>query len=108
MANPIRDDDDVQPLHKPTFRVYSGVELGGLPPPTWLLDNHVPEGGLVMLYGAESTGKSFISLSWSMAIATGQDWLARFPATSGPVVYVSPEGRSGMPQRHARRPVRRR
>lgn len=76
----------------------SAAELSELPAPTWLVDGLIPSGGLSVLYGAPSTGKSFLSLALALSIATGVPWLGR-TVEAGPVIYIAGEGNGGMPRR---------
>ncbi len=77
------------------FRVFTMDELLALPAPTWLLERHLPEHNLAVLYGQPGTGKSFLALAWAAAIALGQPWLSH-TTQRGMVVFVSPEGGDGI------------
>lgn len=57
------------------FRLMSAAELMSLPPPRWLVANHLPVEGLAVLYGPPGGGKSFVALDLALSIATGLDWL---------------------------------
>ncbi len=46
----VRDDDEDAPRPR-RFRLYSAEDLLQLPPPSWLLDGHLVEGSLAVLYG---------------------------------------------------------
>ncbi|HEX9282348.1 MAG TPA: AAA family ATPase [Gemmatimonadales bacterium] len=80
------------------FHLLTADELLQLPPPTWLLDGHLPESSLGVLYGPPGAGKSFLALAWAMAVATARAWLA-CATRRGPVVYVAAEGGNGLGQR---------
>ena len=41
------------------------------PPPEWLIEDVVPKGALVVVYGPPGAGKTFIAMSMAMSIATG-------------------------------------
>jgi len=88
----------VLPLHKARFRLHTIDDIAALPPPTWLLADHIPETAAVVLYGAPGTGKSFLALAWSLAVASHAPWLGHVTRW-GPVVYVAAEGGSGLGQR---------
>src|SRR3989442_7445683 len=77
--------------HRPRFHIYTVEELRQLPAPEWLLDQHVPESSLVVLYGPPGAGKSFLTLSWEMTIARGVAWLGH-ATRRGAVVHVTAEG----------------
>jgi KaiC/GvpD/RAD55 family RecA-like ATPase len=83
---------------RPRFHLYTLDELLQLPPLTWLLDRHIPENALAVLYGPPGSGKSFLALAWSLAVALHQPWLG-CPTSRGSVVYVAAEGGSGLGQR---------
>lgn len=58
----------------------------------WLLRDHLPVGGLVVLAGEGGSGKGWIALSMAEAVASGESWLGRFAAQeAGRVVYVDAE-----------------
>ena len=48
------------------------------PPEQWLIDKVVYKEGFCFIYGAEGTGKSFITLSLAQAVASGTNWLGQF------------------------------
>jgi KaiC/GvpD/RAD55 family RecA-like ATPase len=81
------------------LRLYSTSELLNLPAPTWLIDGHLPAGGLVGLYGPPGVGKSFVAIDIAMTVATGLQWLGTHDVERGPVVYVSAEGGAGIGKR---------
>lgn len=63
-----------------------------------LIDGFVPTGGVMVLAGGPSTGKSFTALSWAVAIAEGNQWFGQ-QTRQAPVVYVLGEGFSGFGKR---------
>lgn len=62
------------------------------------VENLLTEGGLSMLYGAPSAGKSFFALDLAVAVATLRQWRDR-EVDGGPVVYFCLEGQGGFKQR---------
>jgi hypothetical protein len=56
--------------------------------------------GVVFMIGQQSHAKSFLSLSLSVSVASGQPWLDR-EVTQGPVIYLSGEGNSHFRKRQA-------
>jgi hypothetical protein len=65
--------------------------LEGLPSPkSWLIEGVVPK-GLTILWGAPSSGKSFVAIDWGQSIATGTSWLNRYSVEQGDVLYISAE-----------------
>jgi RecA-family ATPase len=78
--------------------LYSTAELLTLPPPEWLIDNILPEGGLCGLYGAPESTKSFIALDIAMSVATGLPWQGN-AVRQGYSLYVAAEGGPGISKR---------
>ena len=67
-------------------------ELSALAPPSWQIDQHVPKGAFVCLFGPAKNYKSFVALDWALCLASGRPYLDRFPVQAGPVSYVCSEG----------------
>ena len=84
--------------YSPRFKLWTLDELAQLPPPTWTLAHYLTSGGLSVLYGQPGHGKTFLSLAWSLSIATNRSWLAH-AVRWGPVVWVATEGGWGLAQR---------
>jgi hypothetical protein len=74
-------------------------ELLHLPPVAWLLADLIPEEGFCAIYGAPSSGKSFVALDWACCISEGQAWLGRYAVKQAPVIYVAAEGGRGIKKR---------
>lgn len=77
--------------------IYETLDLASidaLPPPTWLIDGLVPEGGLTFIYGKPGKGKSFFSLDMALRIAHGFDWHGK-ECKQGGVLYIAGEGKGG-------------
>lgn len=92
------DDPTSREGPRPRFRVLTMTELLALEPPAWLLSGYLPLNGLGVLYGAPGTGKSFLSIAWSLSIAAGRPWLD-CATKPGSVLYVGAEGGTGLGQR---------
>lgn len=82
------------------LRLYRTVELLRLPPPTWQIDQILPSGGLVGLYGPPGSFKSFLAIDMAMCIATNRPWHGH-EVDPGLVLYVSAEGSAGIGKRVA-------
>jgi hypothetical protein len=67
-------------------------------PPSWLIKNLIPRAELVVMFGASGSGKSFMALDLSAAIATGTDWRG-LRTKKGTVVYIAAEGAGGFRKR---------
>jgi AAA domain len=75
------------------------AEMEALAPPTWLVNDILPEQGLASIFGAPETFKSFIALDLVMSVALGLDWHGH-EVEPGRVVYVAAEGFFGMQKRY--------
>ena len=67
--------------HQPEeFAIERGVDLmeREIPKEEWLVDRIIPSDGFTFIVGAESTGKSFYTLTLAHSIATGEPWLKTF------------------------------
>lgn len=80
------------------YKLLTLSDLASLPSPSWLIEGHLPEGRLAVLYGPPGAGKSFVALDWALSIAHGVDWLG-ISTKQGPVVYIAAEGSAGLWQR---------
>lgn len=83
-----------------SLRLFSTEELLKLPPPEWLIDHVLPEGGMAVLYGPPGAGKTFVALNIVRSVAAGLDWFGHATKQSLPL-YVSAEGGSGIGKRVA-------
>ncbi len=82
------------------YRLFSTRELLALPPPTWLVDGVIPEGGFTTLYAPPEHYKSFLALDVALAVATGQPWHGKTVKDGGGfVIYIAAEGVSGLGKR---------
>jgi KaiC/GvpD/RAD55 family RecA-like ATPase len=75
---------------------FSDIEpnLDGL----WTIKDLIALGGLILIYGAPGTGKSFFVLDMAIHVALGRDWFGR-RARQGGVIYVCAEGQEGARRR---------
>jgi hypothetical protein len=80
--------DAPAPQERKTFRVLSPDDLEHLPPPQWLLPDRLPE-GQTWVYGEPGSGKTFLALDWSLAVA----------ASGLNVLYFVGEGVTGFARR---------
>jgi hypothetical protein len=90
-----RTPEAAGPQGKPArFQVLSAAQFVRRPAPTWLIEDVLPQGELVVLFGESGAGKSFMALDLVMAIARGVQWRDR-EVVKGRVVYVCAEGSRG-------------
>lgn len=81
-----------------SMRIYSTAEMMALPPPKWLVDQIIPAGGLVGLYGPPGVMKSFVAADLALSVAAGGLWQGH-PVSAGFPLYVCAEGSAGMGKR---------
>ena len=81
-----------------TFKLFSLQDLINMPPPSYLVDNLLPENGLATLIGAPGCGKSFMALDIALCVAHGIPWQG-LGCKQGTVIYLAGEGVGGMPKR---------
>lgn len=54
------------------FRMWNDRELD--PPPRWLYKDLIPEQGLVQLFGASYSGKTFVAIDMALSVCNGRPW----------------------------------
>jgi hypothetical protein len=62
-----------------------------LAPPSWLVKDTLPDGGLSVFAGAPGIGKTFAAVDLALCVAYGRPWLG-YDTKAGRVVYVAAEG----------------
>lgn len=71
-------------------------ELANRPPPTFLIDRHIPDVSVGFIYSAPGVGKSFLALDMALCVAHGLDTWQGDPITVGEnkraVIYIASEG----------------
>jgi len=82
------------------FTIYHERALGELPDPSWLIRDILPYGGFAMLYGPPGSAKSFLALSWALAVGTDRAWFDH-AVLWAPVLYCWSEGGRGLKRRVA-------
>ena len=81
-----------KPQTQTLIKLYSRSELAARPDPKWVVRNILPETGIAAIYGAPSSGKTFIALDLANHISLGKSaWFGHKVKTSS-VVYVALEG----------------
>ena len=81
-----------KPQTQTVIKLYSRSELAARPDPKWVVHNILPETGIAAIYGAPSSGKTFVALDLANHISLGKSaWFGHKVKTS-PVVYVALEG----------------
>jgi hypothetical protein len=69
-----------------------------LEPGGWLVKNVLPAAGLIVLFGASGSGKTFVAIDLAYAIAMGVQWRGN-RVKKGRVLIIAAEGGKGMSKR---------
>lgn len=75
------------------------TQLGGIEPPTPLIEGVLDMRTLAVLSGQFGTFKTFIGLDWLLSIATGTPWMGHEVPAARPVRIVVGEGVAGLDAR---------
>ena len=67
-------------------------------PSGWLIKNVLPDAGLIVLFGASGSGKTFVAIDLAYAIAMGIQWRGN-RTKKGRVLIIAAEGGKGMSKR---------
>jgi hypothetical protein len=81
---------------KPELLTVDAVKQG--PEFTWLVDDLLPANGFSILVGAPESYKTFFALDLAFSVAGGWPFHGK-KVEKGSVVYISAEGRAGIPRR---------
>ena len=81
------------------FETLTPDQVMALPTPEWLIKDILPQTGLVFVYGAPKSGKSFVVLDMAMRVVNGQPWFGRTTKQGG-VLYIAGEGAGGYKNRY--------
>jgi len=73
------------------FVFLTAVELLEQPPILWRVLHVIPERGLILLWGASGSGKTFIAFDIAASVVRGIPWAGR-RTKHGSVVYIATEG----------------
>jgi len=76
-------------------RFLSLDDLTHLPEPMWCIEGMFEANSLIMLAGPPASYKSFLALSWLLAMASGKEWCGR-KTQPAKVLYVLGEGKSSL------------
>lgn len=76
---------------EPRFRFLTVDELLRQPVPSWRVLRVIPARGLVVIWGASGSGKTFVALDMVGAVVRGIPWAGRRTKAGG-VAYIAAEG----------------
>ncbi|MFH5926566.1 AAA family ATPase [Roseomonas xinghualingensis] len=72
------------------FHMLSMSDAADAEPPRWLVADLLPEGTVAVLFGEPGAGKSLVSLTLGVSVASGRDFAGR-SVRQGPVLYMAAE-----------------
>jgi len=87
------------PSAQSVIKLYSRSELDALADPKWVVRDILPETGIAAIYGAPSSGKTFVALDLASHISLGESAWFSHKVEKRPVVYVALEGGRGIKRR---------
>ncbi len=82
-----------------SVELVSVQELLSIPEPQWLIEDHLHEYEIGVIYGPPNVGKSFVALDWALSIAAGLPWLETYKSMQAPVLYLAGEGGPSLQKR---------
>lgn len=91
VAYAVREPEDEPHRAPERFALHTVGELLARPYSTWVVREIIPSTGLAVVYGGPGSGKTFLMLDMTMAIARGVKWRGR-RTKQGVVVYIAGEG----------------
>lgn len=83
--------DYIFPPTKRNWLINAEDMITDLSPPSFIIDEIIPEFGLGMLHGQSGHGKTFYVMDMAYHIATGMDWHGK-KTEGGHVIYLAGEG----------------
>jgi hypothetical protein len=94
------DGDDGASVHEPSsrFRLVEFKDIVLDSTAFWLVKGLIPREGLIVIYGAPKSGKTFIATDLALHIALGWPYRGR-RVEQGVVVYIACEGERGLAAR---------
>ena len=82
-----------------TLKYYDKKTIQDVPEITWIVDNVIPNNGLIIMYGSPGTGKTFVILDICLHITNLKPWFGNKVLSSGIIVYLIGEGIYGIKKR---------
>lgn len=87
------------PIVRPKIKRFLNIDdLTHLPKPMWQIEGMFEANSLVMLAGPPASYKSFLALSWLLAMAAGIDWCGK-RTVPAKCLYVLGEGKASLLKR---------
>lgn len=91
----VQHQHEAEALASDTFALLTVDDIVSRPPPTFLLDRHIPDVSVGFLYSAPGVGKSFLAMDIGLSLAHGlSDWHgdALHPPEDPVTLYIASEG----------------
>jgi hypothetical protein len=89
---------DLSPIKPIRFQFQPAATFIQGEDPEYLVDDVIPQAGLVVVFGESGSGKSFFMIDVSAAIAAGRRWRDK-AVKQGTVAYICAEGAGGFKRR---------
>lgn len=83
------------------YKLWSLDDVFDLDPPEYIMDYWLLKGGKTVVWGKYGSGKSLLSLEWSIHLALGRDWSGYEISEPVKVLYIYAEGASNLQERVA-------
>ncbi len=80
-------------------RLLTTNDLLDVPEPEWLIEEHIHQTEVGVIYGVPNGGKTFVALDWALSVAAGVKWLGKYKTLQGPVLYMAGEGAASLQKR---------
>lgn len=77
------------------FVLMTIAEVERIPPPTFLVEDIIPDASACEIHGPPGGGKTFLTMDLALCVASGASFFGH-KVRRGPVVYVIGEGQSGL------------
>lgn len=81
------------------LKYYDLNTIKDIPEITWVIDNVLPNNGVVIIYGSPGSGKTFIVLDMCLHITHKMEWFGNKIVDCGVIVYLIGEGIYGIKKR---------
>lgn len=80
-------------------KLLTTTDLLDVPEPEWLIEDHIHQQEVGVIYGVPNGGKTFVALDWALSVAAGVKWLGKYKTLQGPVLYMAGEGAPSLQKR---------
>lgn len=77
------------------FKLLRVADVRAMPRLQWLVHGALPLKGTAAIFGASTSGKSFLALDLVANVAEGKDWFGLRVTEPRPVIYIALEGAAG-------------